>query len=149
MKLKIVNKSGNALPEYKTPDSSGMDLRAYLPEGSIVLNPMERKIIPTGLYMEIEPGHEGQIRPRSGCAVKQGLTVINAPGTIDADYRGEVGVPLINLSAEPQTIENGDRIAQIVFAPYAKVEEVVEVSSVEELTDTKRGSGGFGHSGKK
>lgn len=149
MKLKIVNKSGNALPEYKTPDSSGMDLRAYLPEGSIVLNPMERKIIPTGLYMEIEPGHEGQIRPRSGCAVKQGLTVINAPGTIDADYRGEVGVPLINLSAEPQIIENGDRIAQIVFAPYAKVEEVVEVSSVEELTDTKRGAGGFGHSGKK
>jgi dUTP pyrophosphatase len=84
MKLKIVNKSGNALPEYKTPDSSGMDLRAYLPEGSIVLNPMERKVIPTGLYMEIEPGHEGQVRPRSGCAVKQGLTVINAPGTIDA-----------------------------------------------------------------
>lgn len=98
MKLKIVNKSTNALPEYKTPDSSGMDLRAYLPEGSITLAPMERKIIPTGLYMEIEQGYEGQVRPRSGCAVKQGLTVINAPGTIDADYRGEVGVPLINLS---------------------------------------------------
>lgn len=149
MKLKIVNKSGNVLPEYKTPDSSGMDLRAYLPEGSIVLNPMERKIIPTGLYMEIESGYEGQIRPRSGCAVKQGLTVINAPGTIDADYRGEVGVPLINLSTESQTIENGDRIAQIVFAPYAKVEEIVELSSVDKLSDTERGAGGFGHSGKK
>ena len=110
---------------------------------------MERKIIPTGLYMEIEQGYEGQVRPRSGCAVKQGLTVINAPGTIDADYRGEVGVPLINLSTEPQTIENGDRVAQIVFAPYAKVEEIIEVSDVSEMTDTERGAGGFGHSGKK
>lgn len=107
------------------------------------------KIIPTGLYMEIEQGYEGQVRPRSGCAVKQGLTVINAPGTIDADYRGEVGVPLINLSTEPQTIENGDRVAQIVFAPYAKVEEIIEVSDVSEMTDTERGAGGFGHSGKK
>lgn len=149
MKLRIVNKSGNELPEYKTPQSSGMDLRAFLTDGPVTLQPLERKIIPTGLYMEIEPGFEGQIRPRSGCAVKQGLTVINAPGTIDADYRGEVGVPLINLSTEPQIIENGDRIAQIVFAPYAKVEEVVEVSSTEELTDTERGAGGFGHSGKK
>lgn len=148
MKLKIVNKSGNALPEYKTPDSSGMDLRAYLPEGSIVLNPMERKVIPTGLYMEIEPGHEGQVRPRSGCAVKQGLTVINAPGTIDSDYRGEVGVPLVNLSSEPQTIKNGERIAQIVFAAYEKA-EVIDINSIDQLTDTERGTGGFGHTGTK
>ena len=148
MKLKIVNKSGNALPEYKTPDSSGMYLRAYLPEGSIVLNPMERKVIPTGLYMEIEPGHEGQVRPRSGCAVKQGLTVINAPGTIDSDYRGEVGVPLVNLSSEPQTIKNGERIAQIVFAAYEKA-EVIDINSIDQLTDTERGTGGFGHTGTK
>lgn len=148
MKLKIVNKSTNALPEYKTAGSSGMDLRAYLPDGNITLAPMERRIIPTGLYMEIEHGFEGQIRPRSGCAVKQGLTVINAPGTIDSDYRGEVGVPLVNLSSEPQTIKNGERIAQIVFAAYEKA-EVIDINSIDQLTDTERGAGGFGHTGTK
>lgn len=148
MKLKIVNKSTNALPEYKTVGSSGMDLRAYLPDGNITLAPMERRIIPTGLYMEIEQGFEGQIRPRSGCAVKQGLTVINAPGTIDSDYRGEVGVPLVNLSSEPQTIKNGERIAQIVFAAYEKA-EVIDINSIDQLTDTERGAGGFGHTGTK
>lgn len=148
MKLKIVNKSTNALPEYKTAGSSGMDLRAYLPDGDITLAPMERRIIPTGLYMEIEHGFEGQIRPRSGCAVKQGLTVINAPGTIDSDYRGEVGVPLVNLSSEPQTIKNGERIAQIVFAAYEKA-EVIDINSIDQLTDTERGAGGFGHTGTK
>ena len=149
MKLRIVNKSGNELPEYKTPQSSGMDLRAFLPDGPVTLQTLERKIIPTGLYMEIEPGFEGQIRPRSGCAMKQGLTVINAPGTIDSDYRGEIGVPIVNLSAIPQTIDNGERIAQIVFAKYEKVEEMIEVGAVEYLTDTERGVGGFGHTGKK
>lgn len=148
MKLKIVNKSTNALPEYKTAGSSGMDLRAYLPDGNITLAPMERRIIPTGLYMEIEQGFEGQIRPRSGCAVKQGLTVINAPGTIDSDYRGEVGVPLVNLSSEPQTIKNDERIAQIVFAAYEKA-EVIDINSIDQLTDTERGAGGFGHTGTK
>lgn len=149
MKLRIVNKSGNELPEYKTSQSSGMDLRAFLPDGPVTLQTLERKIIPTGLYLEIEPGFEGQIRPRSGCAMKQGLTVINAPGTIDSDYRGEIGVPIVNLSAIPQTIDNGERIAQIVFAKYEKVEEMIEVGAVEYLTDTERGAGGFGHTGKK
>lgn len=148
MDLKILNVSNNALPEYKTKDSSGLDLRAYLPDGPLTLQPGQRRVIPTGLYMEIEPGYEGQVRSRSGCAVKQGLTVINSPGTIDADYRGEVGVPLINLSTEPQTIENGDRIAQIVFSAYEKV-EIIEVGAIEELSDTERGAGGFGHTGKK
>jgi dUTP pyrophosphatase len=148
MDLKILNVSNNALPEYKTKDSSGLDLRAYLPDGPLTLQPGQRRVIPTGLYMEIEPGYEGQVRPRSGRAVKQGLTVINSPGTIDADYRGEVGVPLINLSTEPQTIENGDRIAQIVFSAYEKA-EITEVGAIEELSDTERGAGGFGHTGKK
>lgn len=148
MDLKILNVSNNALPEYKTKDSSGLDLRAYLPDGPLTLQPGQRRVIPTGLYMEIEPGYEGQVRPRSGRAVKQGLTVINSPGTIDADYRGEVGVPLINLSTEPQTIENGDRIAQIVFSAYDKA-EITEVGAIEELSDTERGAGGFGHTGKK
>lgn len=148
MDLKILNVSNNALPEYKTKDSSGLDLRAYLPDGPLTLQPGQRRVIPTGLYMEIEPGYEGQVRPRSGRAVKQGLTVINSPGTIDADYRGEVGVPLINLSTEPQTIENGDRIAQIVFSAYAKA-EITEVGAIEELSDTERGAGGFGHTGNK
>lgn len=149
MELKIVNKSNNALPEYKTPESAGMDLRAFLPEGeTVTLKPLERKLIPTGLFMEIEPGYEGQVRPRSGCAIKQGLTVINAPGTIDSDYRGEVGVPVVNLSDTDVVIESGDRIAQIVFSKYAKV-EIVEVNSVEELSNTERGEGGFGSTGKK
>jgi dUTP pyrophosphatase len=147
MDLRIVNKSTHPLPEYKTAGSAGFDLRAFLPNGSVVLKPMERMIVPTGLYMEIPVGLEGQVRPRSGCAVKQGLTVINAPGTIDSDYRGEVGVPIINLSTEDQEIKDGERIAQMVIAAYSFM-NFVEVQSVEELSQTERGAGGFGHTGK-
>lgn len=147
MDLRIVNKSTHPLPEYKTAGSAGFDLRAFLPNGSVVLKPMERMIVPTGLYMEIPVGLEGQVRPRSGCAVKQGLTVINAPGTIDSDYRGEVGVPIINLSTEDQEIKDGERIAQMVITAYSFM-SFVEVQSVEELSQTERGAGGFGHTGK-
>lgn len=147
MDLRIVNKSTHPLPEYKTAGSAGFDLRAFLPNGSVVLKPLERMIIPTGLYMEIPVGLEGQVRPRSGCAVKQGLTVINAPGTIDSDYRGEVGVPIINLSTEDQEIKDGERIAQMVITAYSFM-SFVEVQSVEELSQTERGAGGFGHTGK-
>lgn len=147
MDLRIVNKSTHPLPEYKTAGSAGFDLRAFLPNGSVVLKPMERMIVPTGLYMEIPVGLEGQVRPRSGCAVKQGLTVINAPGTIDSDYRGEVGVPIINLSTEDQEIKDGERIAQMVITAYSFM-DFVEVQSVEELSQTERGAGGFGHTGK-
>lgn len=148
MDLKILNLSNNELPEYKTGEAAGMDLRAWLPEGPIVLRPMERRIIPTGLHMEIPLGYEGQVRPRSGAAVKKGLTVINAPGTIDSDYRGDVGVPLINLSASIQTVEPGERIAQIVFARHERA-VLTPVQSIEELTTTDRGEGGFGHTGEK
>lgn len=148
MNLKIVNLSQNELPEYQTPGAAGLDLRAWLPEGPIVLRPMERRIIPTGLHMEIPLGYEGQVRPRSGAAVKKGLTVINAPGTIDSDYRGDVGVPLINLSASIQTVEPGERIAQIVFAKHERA-VLTSVQSIEELTTTDRGEGGFGHTGEK
>lgn len=147
MDLRIVNKSTHPLPEYKTAGSAGFDLRAFLPNGSVVLKPMERMIVPTGLYMEIPVGFEGQVRPRSGCAVKQGLTVINAPGTIDSDFRGEVGVPIINLSTEDQEIKDGERIAQMVITAYSFM-SFVEVQSVEELSQTERGAGGFGHTGK-
>lgn len=147
MDLRIVNKSTHPLPEYKTAGSAGFDLRAFLPNGSVVLKPMERMIVPTGLYMEIPVGLEGQVRPRSGCAVKQGLTVINAPGTIDSDYRGEVGVSIINLSTEDQEIKDGERIAQMVITAYSFM-SFVEVQSVEELSQTERGAGGFGHTGK-
>lgn len=147
MDLRIVNKSTHPLPEYKTAGSAGFDLRAFLPNGSVVLKPMERMIVPTGLYMEIPVGLEGQVRPRSGCAVKQGLTVINAPGTIDSDFRGEVGVPIINLSTEDQEIKDGERIAQMVITAYSFM-SFVEVQSVEELSQTERGAGGFGHTGK-
>lgn len=147
MDLRIVNKSTHPLPEYKTAGSAGFDLRAFLPNGSVVLKPMERMIVPTGLYMEIPVGLEGQVRPRSGCAVKRGLTVINAPGTIDSDYRGEVGVPIINLSTEDQEIKDGERIAQMVITAYSFM-SFVEVQSVEELSQTERGAGGFGHTGK-
>lgn len=147
MDLRIVNKSTHPLPEYKTAGSAGFDLKAFLPNGSVVLKPMERMIVPTGLYMEIPVGLEGQVRPRSGCAVKQGLTVINAPGTIDSDYRGEVGVSIINLSTEDQEIKDGERIAQMVITAYSFM-SFVEVQSVEELSQTERGAGGFGHTGK-
>lgn len=144
MTVKIVNKSDNNLPAYETASSAGMDLRAYLPEGPITLKPMQRMLIPTGLFMEIPEGYEGQVRPRSGLAIKSGITVLNTPGTIDADYRGEVKIILINLSDSDFVINSGDRVAQIVFAKC----EQMEVVNVETLSDTKRGAGGFGHTGK-
>ena len=144
MKVKVVNKSNNALPAYETKNSAGMDLRAYLPDGPVTLQPMQRALIPTGLYIEIPEGYEGQVRPRSGLAFKHGITVLNTPGTIDADYRGELKQILINLSDEPFVINNGDRIAQIVFARC----EQAEMVEVDELSETERGAGGFGHTGK-
>ena len=144
MKLKIVNKSNNALPGYETVNSAGMDLRAYLPEGQMVIKPLQRALIPTGLFMEIPVGYEGQVRPRSGLAIKNGITVLNSPGTIDADYRGEVKVILINLSENDFAINSGDRIAQLVIAKC----EQMEVVNVETLSETERGAGGFGHTGK-
>ena len=144
MQLKIVNTSNNPLPAYETQASAGMDLRAYLPEGSVTLEPMQRGLIPTGLYMEIPKGYEGQVRPRSGLALKSGITVLNSPGTIDADYRGQICVILINLSDKPFLINSGDRIAQMIIARCEQVEPV----QVEILSETERGVGGFGHTGK-
>ena len=144
MEVKIINKSDNQLPAYETVNSAGMDLRAYLPEGAIVIKPLQRVLVPTGLFMEIPEGYEGQVRPRSGLAIKNGITVLNTPGTIDADYRGEVKIILINLSDTDFTISSGDRIAQIIFAKC----EQVEVVNVETLSETERGAGGFGHTGK-
>jgi dUTP pyrophosphatase len=142
--IKIVNKGRHPLPEYATLGASGMDIRANLEE-SIQLKPMDRCLIPTGLYLAIPDNFEAQIRPRSGLAIKQGLTCLNTPGTIDADYRGEIKVILINLSTEVQTIQDGDRVAQMVFCSIEKanLEEVVD------LDNTQRGTGGFGHTGKK
>ena len=145
MEVKIINKSDNQLPAYETIHSAGMDLRAYLPEGPITLKPMQRTLVPTGLFMEIPEGYEGQVRPRSGLAIKHGITVLNTPGTIDADYRGEVKIILINLSDTDFVINSGERVAQIVFAKC----EQMEVLSVETLSETERGAGGFGHTGKK
>lgn len=144
MEIKIVNKSNNELPAYSTKLSAGMDLRANLTE-PVVLKPLERKLIPTGLFVEIPEGYEAQIRPRSGLALKKGITVLNSPGTIDADYRGEIGVILINLSAEEFVIESGERICQMVIARH----ETVQWSLAEVLEETERGAGGFGHTGKK
>lgn len=144
MEIKIVNKSNNELPAYSTKLSAGMDLRAFLPE-PVVLKPLERKLIPTGLFVEIPEGYEAQIRPRSGLALKKGITVLNSPGTIDADYRGEVGIILINLSNEDFVIENGERICQMIIASH----ETVQWNLVEKLEETDRGEGGFGHTGKK
>ena len=142
--VKIVNQSGNALPEYATLGSSGMDIRANLSE-PLVLEPLARVLVPTGLFVEIPLGYEIQIRPRSGLAIKQGITCLNTPGTIDADYRGEIKVILINLSAEPQTILPADRIAQMVVQ---KVEQIQWIA-VSELSESDRGSGGFGSTGKQ
>ena len=142
--IKIVNKSHHSLPDYATSGSSGMDLRANL-EAPLQLQPMERTLIPTGLFLAIPENYEAQIRPRSGLAIKQGLTCLNTPGTIDADYRGEIKVILINLSTEVQTIQDGDRIAQMVFCAVEKV--ILEL--VVELEITQRGAGGFGHTGKQ
>jgi dUTP pyrophosphatase len=144
IKIKVINRSNNELPAYASPGSSGMDLRADLPE-SLTLAPMQRTLIPTGLFMEIPEGYEAQIRPRSGLAVKQGITCLNTPGTIDSDYRGEIKIILINLSSEPQVIHHGDRIAQMVIQ---KVEKATLVPG-NELSFTHRNEGGFGSTGKK
>ena len=144
MKVEIINKSKHQLPEYATKMSAGMDLRANIDE-SIILKPMERVLIPTGLFIQLPQGYEAQIRPRSGLALKKGITVLNAPGTIDADYRGEIGVILINLSSEDFIIEDGERIAQMVIAKYKQAQWV----EVEELQSSERGTVGFGHTGKK
>ncbi len=142
MKLRIVNKSDNPLPAYSTEYSAGMDIRAAIGE-SIVLKPLERRLIPTGLFIELPEGYEAQIRPRSGLAVKHGITVLNSPGTIDADYRGEIGVILVNLSSEDFVVEPGDRICQMVINKYEKI----DWKSVDYLAESGRGSGGFGHTG--
>lgn len=144
MKIKIVNKSKHSLPEYATKLSAGMDLRANI-DRTITLMPLERKLIPTGLYVELPEGYEAQIRPRSGLAIKKGITVLNSPGTIDADYRGEIQVVLINLSDEPFIIDDGERICQMVISKH----EQAIWEYVEELNNTERGVGGFGHTGKK
>lgn len=144
MEIAIINRSHHPLPSYATPLSAGMDLRANL-DNPIVLAPMERRLVPTGLYIALPPGYEAQVRPRSGLALKHGIGLLNSPGTIDADYRGEVGVILVNLSAEPFTINDGDRIAQMVVAAH----EHVAWRPVESLDETERGAGGFGHTGKE
>ena len=144
VKVKIINKSSNALPEYATPLSAGMDLRANISE-SIILQPLERRRIPTGIFLQLPEGYECQIRPRSGLALKHGITVLNSPGTIDADYRGEVCVILANMSSQPFTIEKGERICQMVVARHASV----DWEEVDVLDETERGAGGFGHTGTK
>ena len=144
MEIKVINKGRQPLPEYATPLSAGLDLRANIDE-SIVLKPMERQLIGTGLYIALPPGYEAQVRPRSGLALKHGITVLNTPGTIDADYRGEVKVLLVNLSTEPFTINEGERIAQMVIAKH----EHAELTLVDELDETERGAGGYGHTGVK
>lgn len=142
--VKIINKSQHALPHYETMQSAGMDLRANLTE-PITLNSLERAIVPTGLFIELPEGYEAQIRPRSGLAAKKGITLLNSPGTIDADYRGEIGIILVNLSKEPFVVENGERIAQMVIAKY----EQIQWEDAEALSETTRGAGGFGSTGTK
>ena len=144
MTIKIINKSGHQLPNYETDASAGMDLRANLDQ-PITLNPLERAIVKTGLFIELPLGYEAQVRPRSGLAAKKGITVLNSPGTIDADYRGEIGVILVNLSNDVFVVENGERIAQLVIAKH----ERADWTEVEELSETVRGAGGFGSTGVK
>lgn len=144
MNIKIINKSNNELPKYETKQSAGVDLRAFLTE-EIVLKPLKRVLVPTGIYIELPVGYEAQIRPRSGLAYKYGITVLNTPGTIDADYRGEIKVILVNLSDEIFTIKSGERICQMVINKHEKV----EFELVKQLNETQRGEGGFGHTGKK
>jgi dUTP pyrophosphatase len=144
MKIKVINKSKHVLPQYATVASAGFDVRANI-DAVMVLKPLERVLVPTGLFFEIPVGHEAQVRPRSGLAFKNGITVLNSPGTIDADYRGELKVLLINLSNEDFTINDGERIAQVVIAKHEQAEWV----EVEQLMETARGDGGFGHTGKK
>ena len=143
MKVRIVNKSNNSLPLYGTAQSAGVDLRADISE-SVVLKPLERKLIPTGLYIQLPDGYEAQVRPRSGLAINKGVTVLNSPGTIDADYRGEIKIILINLSHEDFIVNNGDRIAQMIISSYNQV----EWEEVDLLDESDRGEGGFGHTGK-
>lgn len=141
--VRVINRSSHPLPTYETRDAAGMDLRANL-DTPLVLQPLERALVPTGLFIELPNGYEAQIRPRSGLAIKFGLTLLNTPGTIDADYRGEIKVIMINLSQEVQTIQPGDRIAQMIVAPYVQV----QWETAGELSGTSRGEGGFGHTGK-
>lgn len=142
LKVKIINKSHHDLPTYETPESAGMDVRAFLKE-PVTLQPLERALIPTGLYIQLPAGHECQIRPRSGLALRHGISIVNTPGTVDADYRGEIGVIVINLSNEPFTINDGERICQMVITEYSHV----AWEEVKELDHTKRGTGAFGHTG--
>lgn len=144
MEIEIVNRGHQPLPQYATSQSAGMDLRANIDE-PVVLRPLERRLIPTGLHIALPPGYEAQVRPRSGLALKHGITVLNAPGTVDADYRGEIGVVLINLSNEEFTVNDGERIAQLVIARH----ETAEFVEVEVLSETERGEGGYGHTGVK
>ena len=144
MEIKVINRSGHALPTYQTAGSAGVDLRACL-ESSVIIRPMERRLIPTGLYIELPLGYEAQVRPRSGLALKHGITVLNTPGTIDADYRGEISVLLINLSSEDFEVVDGERIAQMVITRH----EVAVFVPVEALSQTERGTGGYGSTGKK
>ena len=143
MKVKIVNQSGHALPEYSTPNSAGMDLRAKL-DKPVILKPMGRSLIPTGLFMELPEGFEAQIRPRSGLALKKGISIVNSPGTIDADYRGEIGIILINLSDRDFVVNEGERICQMVINKV----ETISWSEVSSLEESERGKGGFGHTGR-
>ncbi len=144
MNVKIVNHSRHPLPEYKTKASAGMDIRAYLDQ-AVILHPLERALIPTGLFIELPEGYEAQIRPRSGLALNEGLGLLNSPGTLDADYRGEIGIIVVNLSNRTIIIEDGERICQMVINKIEQAEWI----EVEELSDTERGKGGFGHTGKK
>jgi dUTP pyrophosphatase len=144
MNVPIINRSPHPYPSYATPLSAGMDIRANLAE-AITLLPLERKLIPTGLYISLPAGYEAQMRPRSGLALKHGISLLNAPGTIDADYRGEIGVILVNLSSEPFTVNDGERICQMIVAPHSRV----EWEPAETLDPTQRGGGGFGHSGRQ
>jgi dUTP pyrophosphatase len=143
VKVKIINRSTNPLPEYATPGSAGMDIRAHL-DAPLTLRPMERFLVPTGLFIQLPDDYEAQVRPRSGLAIKQGLTCLNSPGTVDSDYRGELKVILINLSQQDQVIHPGDRIAQMVVSPVQKV----KLKLVDEIETTVRNEGGFGHTGK-
>ena len=143
MEIRIINKSNNALPAYETAGSAGMDIRAFV-EVEVILKPFERKLVPTGLFIELPLGYEAQLRPRSGLAFKHGISLPNSPATIDSDYRGEIKVALINLSNEDFSIKNGDRIAQMIIAQHSRAEWI----SVQELNDTDRGHGGFGSTGK-
>ncbi|SMC79844.1 dUTP diphosphatase [Pedobacter nyackensis] len=143
MNINIINNSGHPLPQYETAHAAGMDMRAFI-ETEITIKPLQRVLVPTGLYIELPVGYEAQIRPRSGLAYKHGISIVNSPGTIDADYRGEIKVLLVNLSDTDFVVNNGDRIAQMVIAKH----ETIAWNTVEELSDTARGAGGYGHTGK-